>query len=194
MKLSIKSILFFLILASPYFIYANVPNYGTKSGNIYPEEPVDSIQLIKDIVHIKLHIDSVHVKCAFWLLNSGSSKTISVAFPNYQSDLFSTKPVNDFKCIVNGIPTENIATVKLEETNYLKKIECPECIDPGPVLHRPVVEKYWYKWKIFIEENDTAKIKIEFDGKWGGDYCDRVRIIISRQSNEHERENTEKET
>jgi hypothetical protein len=169
MTFSTKTIFLFLILTLPAYTHACDcgPNFGTKTGTIYPEEKVDSIHLIKTRLHINLFSDSAHVTGFFWLHNSGSGKTIAVMFPNYQSDFLSTtKPVENFSCKVNGMPEENIGIVTLA-TNYLPKKE------PYSGGKKHDKEKKWYTWEIHFEQNDTIKIEIQYDGQWAVRSCEK---------------------
>jgi hypothetical protein len=157
MKISLSCKCLIIILSFSTISLANDTHIGTITGNVYLEEKADSIQMIKERVYILLQKDSSHVKCTFWLANYGSSKYITIGFPDYHYGVNGTDPVRNFTCKVNGLPIKHIAEVTLQ-TKY-KDWKYSE-------------GKRWYTWKVNIEEKDTIKIENEYDGTWGGTVCE----------------------
>jgi hypothetical protein len=140
---------------------ANDTHIGTTAGSVYLEEKADSIQMIKERVYILLQEDSSHVKCTFWLANYGSSKYITIGFPNYHYGIvMGSDPVRNFTCKVNGLSVGRIAEVtfqtKYKDSKFSSYTE----------------GKQWYTWNVQIEEKDTVKIENEYDGAWGGTVCE----------------------
>ena len=103
MKLSLLLIL--LVFTN---LHADDGNIGTWASNISPlKKKCKDIQMIKEVVFIKMNQDSSEVFCKFWFYYSGKTRTVMVGFPNVRS-VYDNKTVqiNNFRSQVNNIPID----------------------------------------------------------------------------------------
>jgi hypothetical protein len=144
-------------------IFADDGYIGSEGGNVYLSKSED-IQMVKEIVRVKMEKDNCLVHCRFWFYNKTKANLHAlVGFPNYYyTPGTGSLPITDFTCAING------ASIKVDEKKEIdtwidtldtgKQIESIDTLESG---------KFWFTWPTIFAANDTTIIDNEYVAKWG---------------------------
>jgi len=155
-----KTLLVFLLFTT--VLLADDSYVGAWSANISPMKKLSKdIQMVKEVVYVKMHQDSSEVFCKFWFYNTGKTQTIKVGFPDYHAmyDVSSTFPIENFKSSINN---------KYAEVKPFRFVEKIDTINYNNEISFDSAYTNWYVKDVEFKANDTTIIEDYYTGKNGG--------------------------
>jgi hypothetical protein len=128
-------------------------------GSIFLDDIADSIQLVREHVHIELKDTAAHVSSRFWIYNHGETKNIHIGFPDRYANIPTIfRVTGNLTCKVNGQKITEMTRVSLTETSK----ENPRLL---------ISSSIWIRWKMSIGKNDTVLIENEYDSNLRNYIC-----------------------
>ena len=140
---------------------------GTWASNISPLKKLSKdIQMVKEVVYIKMHQLKSEVFCKFWFYNSGKNQTVLVGFPDAKSDYDEkTNQIENFKSIVNNIPLD------IKQKLYLDRIDTNSDFNVKKNKTEFYYDSTYTKWfvkDVEFKSNDTTIIEDYYTGNNSG--------------------------
>jgi hypothetical protein len=123
---------------------------GSIGGNVYLSKS-DSIQMVKEVVNVKMYREYCKVNCRFWFVNNGNTVLDTIGFPDFlYSHIYKSKPLKNFKTFINS---------KIVKTEQKKEIFNKDSLFQ--------FTRSWYTWTCLFSKNDTVIIDNTYTASWG---------------------------
>lgn len=143
----------------------------------------NKIQMVKEVVYVKLFDDKCKVRCKFWFYNSGNTDTVKVGFPNesYNDGSPGSISLENFRTLVNN--------KEQEVQSYFDSIQTDTIYDDNGKISSIDTTDFdeWYVKDVIFKGKDTTYIEDSYETDWtgssGGYFRDRTfRYIIGTGS------------
>ena len=163
---TIKYIFLFLI-ANVIILKADDSDIGNYGYNLVAMKQ-SKVQMVKEIVYIKIEENSYNVHCKFWFYNHGETVNLQVGFPDFIFDSYPYEtPIQNFKSLVND------KSVKLEYKNIDGKYTLQKSVFKKNDTTREydTIRDNWYIKSVEFPEKDTVIIEDYYE-------CDSGNTLV----------------
>jgi hypothetical protein len=171
----IKHVLF-LLIAIIQILKANDTELGSYGYNLVSMTN-SKVQMLKEIVYVKIDNFEYKVHCKFWFYNHGENIKLKVGFPdfdllngyNIDNEDLDYHPIKNFKSLVNDKPVNlEYSTIKHIDTAFA-----------GNQSVFDTINNNWYIKYVEFPEHDSVIIENYYEGELGGTVAHSFSSLVS---------------